>query len=952
MLEPQDYLECVADVQSGCQENIERATRILEGVSTVRGYLDFLVRVMFASEDQSVLQFTSTQILNIVKSKWRDFTMVVERDWIRNALIQIALHSEDPIQSCIIGAIQCIAETDCPYIWNMMPPLIEVLATAELPQIYAVLIIIRTTLTSHLTFPGSYLEDCLVASCECGEEPLFQLLLERLPDLPQSPELIMTFKVLLDVISRLSRLKFDEFFIRHLPQLFQCYHTFLTASNCQCLTIAVCKTFARYSPIQFQQIMNWEAMDTENVAPLQSMFAEILTDILNLALSQDSTTDVICAAFKALSVVSDSDAREFFLCQDNLERLLLESLIPKLVLTQQDLKFFESEPLRYFEHNSGTGFNIERNEGDESNRSDASALLNSLSIAFSDQLETTLRLYLGQLIESAESNPDESSRTVDAIFIVMSAVLLCHRKCMDTDVNLGIGDFIRSHLMPLLSPDNPSPFLQADAIKFVADFHLFVSPELMQEIFPLIAGLLWSESATVVIFAADCITRICADQMIGAEVIGQMDLSELFRRLFETLPIGNEYNVSSGLCILRFVQQGGVFIHPLLSDIVSGVIGYLTRMATAHANGDLIGVLFDILAALVTKAGVDVSVIWEHVGPFLFNILEQGFTEYVPYALQIFSCYMFADPYAATNSFYSDQFHNFLDPRFWTELANMPQLARLIRVYAIHLPAVVIAYLPNLFELCTPLLVNPFFLPHVFELFLSIIAFISEDLDISPILSFLSSPIFTNPDVPEFAAHFALFLADSCRVDPDRILGAFDQQNLPTIIAFWSHGLGMGRSFSVSFSHMDRAFFPTDRAFQGSLAAIKGSQLLDESQQALLVKGLLNTTTCSFSFANIKVYPEEWLSTLDSDDTSGTLRCTDIPPNPKAETPFMGMFGREHEIAEFCKSKPQIVVQVMEGMTERTQNRFTRMLENSNPERLAPPLAGLFRNRFLGAIHV
>jgi hypothetical protein len=760
------------------------------------------------------------------------------------------------------------------------------LETAELPQIYAFLSIVHSViwpeLVTKIRFDGmhrgqyralSAYSNAAIESlqdfCPSWDEQLLQLLLVRLPAFPESLELKRTFRILLKIIAVCAQFSFKGKFLAHLPDLMLCYTKFLTASQCESLIIAVCETFARCSRASFDQIMTWgmsEGLqpDGQIVTWPQSMFGEILTAILNLAVSQDSPPMVVRAAFGALANVSHSSlAQAILLGDDNLERLWRDGLIPRLILTEQDENTFKCDPLAYFESVcEASSLHCESSDSGDSSRLDAYSLFRTLSRVFPARVEAVLHEYLAQLLAGLQSNPAEPDKITDSIILTMSLIVQscqaaepndCRRPALIAEV----GEFVHSFLLPLLSPDNQAYFLQADALKFLSDFRSSISLDLAREILPLIAELLYSPSTGVVIFAAHCVERLCTSPMETES----LPLGVVIFRLFETMTIGNEFNVPSAQCILHLVSVGEIAIHPSVSGIISVVYPFL-RELSSNPGGAIVRILFDILAALVTRAHVDLSEIGTVVMPFIADILNSGVTYYIPCAIQVFACYLLADPSAPTNPFYSDQFAYFLASNFWTNPDYMHAFVRLIRVYCIQLRSLVESHLDIIIGHCAPLLVDQFFLPHVFGIFYSLVDSIGESA-LSPILTLLSHQIFTDSDIPDFAKQFAVFLSYFCIfLGPDQVLGSFDAEELPGIVEFWLQGVESAGPL----------------AFPGCMMAVKSSTLLNSSQQLNLLTAMaLMLSGSRLWWGSVNGPPRaEWLSIMDGDDSPQRLECTDI----------------------------------------------------------------------------
>jgi hypothetical protein len=278
----------------------------------------------------------------------------------------------------------------------------------------------------------------------------------------------------------------------------------------------------------------------------------------------------------------------------------------------------------------------------------------------------------------------------------------------------------------------------------------------------------------------------------------------LVKRLFDMFTIGHSYNVIAVRCLLKLVVNGGAAVHPLISGIVRTVVTFLRNMGTTQINAPFAHYLFEIIAASVTCAHVDVPLIEESVIMLCNEILEADLTEFVPHTFQLIACLLLGYPEGAPlDDFYEEQFGFFIEPVRWQPRGNIPGLAILVRAYCQRLPALVIDQFEAIRGICETILMGGRSHPHGFLVLSSILRYISVEilLPILPhIFELVLTPLFKDEEVTRYSVTFAIFMSGACEaIGTDNTVAQIPAEALQRAIEAWANGLLSFRGDTETF---------------------------------------------------------------------------------------------------------------------------------------------------------
>jgi hypothetical protein len=124
-----------------------------------------------------------------------------------------------------------------------------------------------------------------------------------------------------------------------------------------------------------------------------------------------------------------------------------------------------------------------------------------------------------------------------------------------------------------------------------------ISREMLYPVSLAAVSLVASPPATVVLYATHCVEWICdlRDPEALVSTLSALNLSPIISRLFHCFTIGTEFSTSSPRCLLRLVATGQSAIAPLVPEIISPAIRYLSDMMRSRHDPNVAHLLFKLV---------------------------------------------------------------------------------------------------------------------------------------------------------------------------------------------------------------------------------------------------------------------------------------------------------------------------------------------------------------------
>ena len=845
---------CIDAVRQGAdQEKISQATQYIKNqLEPAQGYCDFMIQFLqgaIGRNDSFAVLFTLTQILNILKARWESCgELFVDKEAIRAYLVELLatpLCGDARVLNLVVAAITIIAASDYPSRWRgLMPALTERLdKAAQEGNGPAMMVILYTVSEIFKRYERSFEDTAmkeLTISLDFWDKRIVDLICEVLPSMmnvgsidPVVKEQCLNYT--LKMFYALSMHDLPDRFLVALPMLLTRFGQFLQMEGMETVKTTVCMILKQYIIRYITEIASWGTTETNMqeepaVAHMKEVWALVLAQLMNVLGSSNPSGVLVNAVFDALTALSRSRDREFFVQGDNLLKLCSSVLIPAIQITPADEEDFQECPLDYFKRD------IECIDNDGRNRQVAYRFLKALCRYFREQLTTVFSNWTAQLIKEYQANPAANWRQMDTAIFIMGAlaaqVQFEGRGVRHLAQGVDLSGFICQMIMPQLQLSNQFYVLQTDALKFLVDFRAVMPREILVQCWPVVTQLVNSPQVAVVLYAYYCIDCMCdvPEFQELPQLLAQSDVPNLVTRLFTTFKLGDQYNRPSAKCLLRLVTVGGQAILPAIPGIVRTCVDYLGKLAgSANQDAEFIHTLFEIIAAAVTQTTCPVVEVEPQVLELMVNILTNEVTEFMGYTFQIIACYLRAYPDGAQiNGFYGERYPAFLAPELWFSLGNIPGLAMLLTSYCIKLPQLVAGSFEQIAIICQKLLPGTRSHQHALTILSSMIRFLPPEL-LGPLLPGIFQLV-TVPDLRQtikYQPNFAMFISNACFfIGPDHVVSQLPDTN--AVVEYWSEGL--------SFVYLRREL---ECALAGSLKALCECTVFSKEQWAVLFRGVV-----------------------------------------------------------------------------------------------------------------
>jgi hypothetical protein len=477
-----------------------------------------------------------------------------------------------------------IARSDYPGRWpQLMPFLADALSSATPAAMSAIFSTLSAIFQRYKRDWNAAILPEIWMSRAAWKEIVVALCLETLPGMQDMTALGPIWEATLRVVKSLSIQYITDTFLEHLPELFELLNSFMRTQGVNELKVQVYQIVHQYILYHLPNIANWgttesNLKDQPTIDQLQAIWDQLLTAIFDAVADPEGLIALVTTTFDALGELAESKQQDFFLRNDNLLKLCFEVLIPCISLRDQYLEDFEVDPLGYFERNV-----LDCPKQDQSRRSVTYTFLRVLSRFFQAELHGVFEQYSQELIGQYSPNPAKTWRAMDTAIFLMGAIAAqsmypyvgVFRVAKGFDLDRFVGTFIQPHL----DPATDLFLLQADALKFIADFRRFITPVVLYPVLELAVALMNSPSVAVILYATYCFEKnvqMTIDNNLATALSG-VDVAEVVKKLFDMFTIDRSYNVIAVQCLLELVAKGDAAVHPLISGIVGTVMTFLSN---------------------------------------------------------------------------------------------------------------------------------------------------------------------------------------------------------------------------------------------------------------------------------------------------------------------------------------------------------------------------------------
>jgi len=208
----------------------------------------------------------------------------------------------------------------------------------------------------------------------------------------------------------------------------------------------------------------------EEFEPYLKTFVTVVWSLL-MSMGQGTNTDHLAAsAIRFLTTVAKSVHHKLFKENEGTLKSIVECVvIPNLQIREEDEELFDMNHVEYIRRD------IEGSDNDTRRRM-ACELVKALTDKYPEEITNAVSTHVASLLAQYAANPAGAWKAKDcAIYLVVALTVRGATSAKGaTSVNtlVNIGDFFASHIAPELAaaPAAGSPFLKADALKFVTTF--------------------------------------------------------------------------------------------------------------------------------------------------------------------------------------------------------------------------------------------------------------------------------------------------------------------------------------------------------------------------------------------------------------------------------------------------------------------------------------------------
>lgn len=545
--------------------------------------------------------------------------------------------------------------------------------------------------TFFLPFIGSMTP--LVQACQSPEcpDPLRRKAMEGL---------IAGMECLLD----LSQLDVGDEFLKCMDKIVECFLI--------CLSFPVANSVAiELKSVVVSCVKHFLISFDEDFESYAGQFVKFVWDMIADPSSKNtSMDDLVVCGIDLLSNACRTTARVLFDSESVISMLLNQVAIPNLVLHEEELEIFETEPDMYIQRDI---------EGSDlhTRRCAASDLIRTLVMTFPEKAKPILLEGTKQLFAAAATD----WRAKDtAIYIASSLVLDGKRADAQRGaVQQSLGTIIpfetlvHGTILPeLVGPVSAvSPLLiKADCLRFVATFRAQLDHAVYPPLLHTLIQWLPNENRVVSSYAAHALSKfiqmemspqgglcsphstsssssVSTPQRVVTPEMLQPHAAAMLGGLCNKIQEAEATNAYAAHCLLHVLQLMPTVASPFLMDIAYSINNTLTIAIKNPSNPRFSHYVFDSLSKCVKLLEGNTRAVEEMLLPNFTYILVNDVVEYIPYALQLLSQLLEGHPVGgAPPSFYEELLTALTEPALYTQRGNIPAAVTILITYVQRFP--------------------------------------------------------------------------------------------------------------------------------------------------------------------------------------------------------------------------------------------------------------------------
>ncbi|PSN33093.1 Exportin-2 [Blattella germanica] len=502
------------------------AEKFLESVEINQNYPILLLHLV----DKEVIDLTirvagAVAFKNYIKRNWKvdddssDRIHAQDRESIKQLIVNLMLHSPEPIQKQLSDAMSIIGRHDFPNKWpDLISQMVDKFATGDFHVINGVLH------TAHSLFKRYRFE---FKSQELWTEIKFVLekFAKPLTDLFQATMNLTTVHanntdalkviynslvIICKVFYSLNFQDLPEFFEDNMKIWMENFHVLLTA-DVKCLQTSDEEEPGLLEQLKSQVCDNIALYAQKYDEEFQPYLPSFVTSVWNLLVTtglEPKYDMLVSNALQFLATVADrSHYRYLFEDVNVLSSICEKVIIPNMDFRASDEELFEDNAEEYIRRD------IEGSDVDTRRRA-ACDLVKVLSRYFEDRMTQIFSSYVQVMLQNYKENPQQNWRSKDtALYLVTSLASKGQTQRHGiTQIShlVDLSSFATEHILPELQKDdiNTLPVLKADSIKYIMIFRSVLPREMVVGSIPQLIRHVPATSQVVHTYAACAIEKI------------------------------------------------------------------------------------------------------------------------------------------------------------------------------------------------------------------------------------------------------------------------------------------------------------------------------------------------------------------------------------------------------------------------------------------------------------
>ncbi|KAH0557379.1 exportin-2 [Cotesia glomerata] len=690
--------------------NIRRpAEKFLESIETNQNYPALLLHLIGKQDYDSTIRVAgAVAFKNYIKRNWKveedlpDRIHAVDRDTIKNLIVNLMLHSPDSIQRQLSDAVSIIGRHDFPDKWpDLIDQMVEKFNTGDFHIINGVLHTAHSLFKRYrYEFKSQSLWTEIKFVLDKFAKPLTDLFLATMNLTEIHANNTEALKVIYNSLTILSKVFYSlnfqdlpEFFEDNMDTWMSNFHRLLTVN------VPALQTDEDEEPGVIEQLKSqvcdnivlYAQKYDEEFQKYVPQFLEAIWKLLYETGQQAKNDTLVSNSLQFLVTVADrAHYRELFENPETLRNICTNLITPNIEFRESDSELFEDNPEEYIRRD------VEGSDVDTRRRA-ACDLVKVLAKYYGAKVMDIFGVYVMQRLEEYAAKPLENWSKKDAVIylVTSSASKGQTQKHGVTQSNefVPIPHFATQHILTELAKPNVNelPVIKASSIKFIMTFRSILPREIVVSCLPDIIRHLGATSIVVHTYAACAIDKILSlknpdhSPLVKVEEVLPL-ASNLLNGLFNILSMPNsDENEYAMKAIMRSFGVLKDHILPYLEELLPKLTEKLTVVAGNPSRPNFNHFLFETLSLsirIVCKSNMGAIESFEAVlFPIFQGILTQDIQEFIPYVFQILALLLELRTGPEVPDSYMALFPCLLAPSLFDRQGNIHPLNRLLQAY-------------------------------------------------------------------------------------------------------------------------------------------------------------------------------------------------------------------------------------------------------------------------------